>query len=1350
MRERAVLKLGLWGKLFLFLLVCGVAATGATAYFSYRQAKITLEDGMVSHLTSIRDIKRKQIELIFKDRLAETETLASIPYLTVNFNKVCALTSKAPALNLVSPNIKALLELFERSALIFKEKLSIYDVLLVNHTGLVVYSIIKEPDLGVNLLKDESLDKELTRSLKLGLEQPTISELTQYSPSGGMLSLFFIAPVKGHDGGVCGALVAQVDTQSVDRIMSERSGLGATGETIIAGSDGYLRSDSRFSTLRGALTQRAGAAMTKVTAEGLEGAAWLEDYRGRRALTAYAPLNIHGLHWSLLAKIDEAELMAPLDKLRTRYLQGAVGLALAVALVSFVIARRHTAPLLALERRLRRMARTGEYGEVMESASGGEVGSLVASFNALSGALAEKTRGLEMELSERRDTQRRLTQSELRYRGLFNSTQEGVVVYRDGGILDANAAVARMFGYDPAPTQPLKGMDLLEFMAPPWRAEMAHRLRIAMELDVGDIGPYEVTGLRKDGEQVELEAVARPFVYEERRALLVLFRDITARKRAEAESRRGEERLRGAFRQAAIGQLVATLDGRFAAVNPALIKTLGYREEELLGMGFADITPPDERCVLEDERLPRLLDGTLESFTAEKRYQARDGETLWGMTHLSLARGGQGEPMVFVAQLQDITAQKRVSLELLGKNRLLDAITHSLSMFIASGPSRKVFEDLLEALISLTGSEFGFIAEYFMDEEARPYLRMMALSNIAWSDQTLELYHKMSQQDFRFYDLDSLQAACVRVGGPVITNDPARSPHSKGLPEGHPPLRSFMGLPIFRRGQIMGCVGVANRPGGYSEELAAFLEPFLTTCGNIYEAMRVERERAQAEATRRNAEERIRLVVEGVGAVIWEYDPSTDCFTFIGGRAEELFGYPVSDWLEPGFWRHHIHGPDRDTAVNFCSAAYRRGEDHSFEYRFLARGGVPIWVRDIVQVMRDGAGAPVGMRGMLIDISARKRAEELVRESEEKYRTLVETAADAIFIADAATGDIVDANRAAEDLTGLPRAKLIGLNQWRLHPPEEQERYQQLFRAYAAMAKGAPIQIEVQRSDNGRRVPVEVTSSSFEISGRRLILGAFRDITERKKAEEDLRRAKDAAEEATRLKDKFVSLVAHDLKSPLASGLGLLRLVTQDRDALPKQRHREMLRHTGENMEYILDMIDGLLDITRLQTGKITPRISRVDASYMTAVAVGSFSHAARAKGVVLRNLVPEGAMVYADPALFGEVLNNLISNAIKFCAEGDTVQIAIPEGRPNVISISDNGPGVSDELLPHLFRHEIRTSTVGTAGERGTGLGLPYSHDIMAAHGGDLTVEKREGGGVAFHAILPETCEACAPGGPC
>ena len=1318
MLERTAVKLGLWGKLFLFLLVGGLAATGATAYFSYHQARITLEEGMAAHLVSIRDVKRHQIERIFEDRLAETETLASIPFLTANFNKICALTSNDPKVNLSSTNIKALLEPFELSVLIFKEKLSIYDVLLVNHAGLVVYSIIKEPDLGKNLVKDESVDRELTRSLKLGFDQPTISDLTQYSPSGGMLSMFFISPIRGHNGGVCGALVAQVDTQPVDRIMAERSGLGATGETIIVGSDGYFRSDSRFSALHGALIQRAGGPMTKVASEGPEGTAWLHDYRGQRVLAAYAPLKIPGLNWSLLAKIDEAELMAPLDQLRARYLQGSVALALAVALVSFVVARRHTAPLLALERRLRQMARTGVYGEVMERAGGDEVGSLIGSFNTLSGALAEKTRSLETELSERLDAQRRLTHSELRYRGLFNSTLEGVVVYGDGAILDANAAVARIFGYDPAGTQTLKGMDLLEFMAPPWRAEMARRLRIAMELDVGDIGPYEVTGLRKDGEQVELEAVARPFVYEERRALLVLFRDITARKKAEAESRRGEERLRSAFRQAAIGQLVATLDGRFAAVNPALIKTLGYREEDMLGLCFADITPPDERSVLEDERLPRLLDGSLESFAAEKRYRASNGEVLWGMTHLSMARGERGEPLVFVVQIQDITAQKRVSLELLSKNRLLDAITHSLSMFIASGPSKKVFEDLLEALISLTGSEFGFIAEYFMDEDARPYMRMMALSNIAWNAHTLELYHKMSQQDFRFYDLDSLQAACVRVGGPVITNDPARSPYSKGLPEGHPELRSFMGLPIFRRGQIMGCVGMANRPGGYNEELAAFLEPFLTTCGNIYEAMRVDRARAQAEATRRSAEERIRLVVEGVGAVIWEYDPLTDSFTFIGGRAEELFGYPAEEWKDPGFWRSHIYDPDRDTAVNFCTSAYRRGEDHSFEYRFLARGGVPIWVRDIVQVLRDGAGAPVGMRGMLIDISARKRAEELVRESEEKYRTLVETAADAIFIADAATGEIVDANRAAEDLIGLPRAKLIGINQWRLHPPEERERYEQMFRAYAGLRKGEPIQMEIQRSDDGRRVPVEVTSSTFEIAGRRLILGAFRDITERKKADEELRRAKDAAEEATRLKDKFVSLVAHDLKSPLASGLGLLRLVTQDKEALPKQRHREMLRHTGENMEYILDMIDGLLDITRLQTGKITPRISRVDASYMTAVAVGSFSHAARAKGIVLRNLAPEGAMVYADPALFGEVLNNLISNAIKFCSEGNTIQIAIPEGRPNVITVSDDGQGVSDELMPFLFRHEVRTSTVGTAGERGTGLGLPYSHDIMARGG--------------------------------
>lgn len=259
-----------------------------------------------------------------------------------------------------------------------------------------------------------------------------------------------------------------------------------------------------------------------------------------------------------------------------------------------------------------------------------------------------------------------------------------------------------------------------------------------------------------------------------------------------------------------------------------------------------------------------------------------------------------------------------------------------------------------------------------------------------------------------------------------------------------------------------------------------------------------------------------------------------------------------------------------------------------------------------------------------------------------------------------------------------------------------------------------------------------VCNSKGEPTG---FLGFGRDISELQEKERLLHAAKDKAEAATKLKDKFVGLVSHDLRSPLGSIIGFLDIVRDDPEMDAGMRDSIMTR-IRRSAGALLNLIDGLLNLNRLKTGSIRPSKSPLAARPMVDEIFTRTAPQAEQKGVSLLNDTPAGMRLMADTHLFHELLANLVSNAIKFTGKGKTITVFSP--RPNVISVKDDGTGIKPEILPNLFRSDIKTTTVGTAGERGTGLGLPYCYDIVNAHGGELTVESELGKGSVFHVTLP------------
>lgn len=178
------------------------------------------------------------------------------------------------------------------------------------------------------------------------------------------------------------------------------------------------------------------------------------------------------------------------------------------------------------------------------------------------------------------------------------------------------------------------------------------------------------------------------------------------------------------------------------------------------------------------------------------------------------------------------------SRQYIPEHLLLKSITTALSRYIAETDPYVLFNGLLNTLLELTNSEYGFIGEVFYSEDRIPYIKSYATTNIAWSEETQKLYEENKKKGMIFSRQDSLYGAVLTTGQLIIANQPASDGRSGGLPSGHPPLNSFMGIPFYAGNNLLGVVGIANKEKGYHQELAKSLAPFLETCGNIIQAYR--------------------------------------------------------------------------------------------------------------------------------------------------------------------------------------------------------------------------------------------------------------------------------------------------------------------------------------------------------------------------------------------------------------------------------------------------------------------------------------------------------------------------------
>lgn len=430
--------------------------------------------------------------------------------------------------------------------------------------------------------------------------------------------------------------------------------------------------------------------------------------------------------------------------------------------------------------------------------------------------------------------------------------------------------------------------------------------------------------------------------------------------------------------------------------------------------------------------------------------------------------------------------------------KLLSAITEAQSKFISNASSKKIFDGLLNETLKLTESSFGFIGQVLFTEEGKPYLKTHAITNIAWNKVTRKLYDKYYEAGMEFFKMDSLFGAVIVTGQPVVSNDPENDPRSCGMPKGHPPLKSFLGLPFYHGNKMIGVVGMANRPGGYDEELIEYLQPFLLACSNLIQAWASNRERQIAEQVLKARESQTRMITDNLPALIGYVD-SEQCYRFNNKSykewfdlsPEELYGKHIKAVLgDKGYEKvkKHVKAALSGKRVSFdVLIPYK-----NYGYRFVHAEYVP----DIGE-----EGQVKGFCVLVEDISERKVAEEKL----EFIQQGVDQAADAAFCLRLKDARFSYVNKQACKSLGYTQEELLTMSIFDIDPDFQEDAWSG-FQKTLKEEKSLKFE-SLHQKKNGGTFPVEITAHLFNFQGSDYSIAFARDITKRKSAEKQLKEA---------------------------------------------------------------------------------------------------------------------------------------------------------------------------------------------------------------------------------------------------
>ena len=378
------------------------------------------------------------------------------------------------------------------------------------------------------------------------------------------------------------------------------------------------------------------------------------------------------------------------------------------------------------------------------------------------------------------------------------------------------------------------------------------------------------------------------------------------------------------------------------------------------------------------------------------------------------------------------------------------------------------------------------------------------------------------------------------------------------------------------------------------------------------------------------------------------------------------------------------------------------------------------------------------------EIEERQAAKDALVHSERRTRLIIDTALDGVISIDA-EGRITDWNQQAEKIFGWSRDEALGRDLGStIIPSQHQEAHQRGLAHYLATGEGRVlnkrIEISAIRRD-GREFPVELAVSPLQIGGQTSFSAFVRDITERKKGEEQLAKARDKALEASRMKSEFLANMSHEIRTPMNGVIGMASLVLDTELNREQREYAETIFSSGETL---LTIINDILDFSKIEAGKVTIEEIPFDLEATISAAADLLAGRAHEKGMdlVVRYEPQLPTVLIGDPNRIRQVLTNLVGNAVKFTDSGHVLVEVRREAQGDIpilrFSVTDTGVGIPEHQLDHIFEDFTQADASTTRKYGGTGLGLAISKRLAELMGGTVGVSSEVGKGSIFWFTVP------------
>ncbi|HNW44675.1 MAG TPA: PAS domain S-box protein [Elusimicrobiales bacterium] len=771
------------------------------------------------------------------------------------------------------------------------------------------------------------------------------------------------------------------------------------------------------------------------------------------------------------------------------------------------------------------------------------------------------------------------------------------------------------------------------------------------------------------------------------------FEDITERKLTESRLRDQEASFRAITGAAQDAILMMNNDGMLSFWNQAAERILGWSPQEAVGRDLHELIAP-ERFLAAHRKAFEHFRGTGQGAavgkTLELAARRKDGREI--PVELSLSTVEIKGKWCAIGILRDISRRKNAEK-------------------------------------ALTGSETKFRSLYNGSRDALMTLAPPAWNFTSGNPATLDLFGAASEEEFETLTPGDLSPERQPDGRPSAVR--AREMIEKALREGscffewtHKRLngREFPATVLLTRIELDG---------------KALLQATVRDISAL----------KRAEELRRSSRERLDMTLRSANMGVWSFGAKTSIRVF-DAKACEVLGLDPQKYsgTEAEFFSA-VHPDDIAMVKEAMENTLKTGSPYTAQFRVLWPGGEVKYISARGTLVPAAAGLPERISGVIWDVTEARLAQEAIKASEDKYRGIFESFLDLYYQADIA-GTIRVVSPSVEQLSGWTVEEALGKNIIDLYavPAERAALLEEIKK------KGSVRSYEVTlKKKDGTLVPTLV-SARFKLDAHGNpagIEGTLRDITEIKNTREELRKAKEAAEAASRAKSDFLANMSHEIRTPMNSIIGMTEILLDGPLSEEQRRQLNTIQHSADALLYI---INDILDLSKIEAGQLKIEQEPYDPREVAESVTEMFAQRAAARGLelILKVSTDMPAAVLGDGNRLRQIFINLVGNALKFTLKGQikiSAEFLKADGAGWLaFSVADTGIGISPENQKKLFSKFSQVDDSSTRKYGGTGLGLSISKALVEMMGGAIALESAEGAGSIFSFRLP--CRN-APAGP-